>query len=196
MSDLSDLLFVIGNGGYVVLDTETTGLGPTAEACQIAIIDHNGHILLNSLVKPSKPIPPDAIRIHGITNEKVADAPAIASLAPELLRITYHKTVIIYNADYDIAILKQSLLAAGLGPSWARLSHDIVGWICAMKAYSEHYAEWDDYHGNWAWHKLTVAAGREGLPITDAHSALGDCLMTLFLCKRMLERASEESRPN
>jgi len=44
---------------YVILDTETTGLG-CAEIVQIGIIDLDGKILLDSLVKPSIPIPYDA----------------------------------------------------------------------------------------------------------------------------------------
>lgn len=49
------------------IDTETTGLGDDAEIVEICIIDSHGFILLNTLVKPTKPIPDEAIAIHGIT---------------------------------------------------------------------------------------------------------------------------------
>lgn len=47
------------------IDTETTGLGDDAEIVEICIIDSHGFILLNTLVKPTKPIPDEAIAIHG-----------------------------------------------------------------------------------------------------------------------------------
>ncbi|MJX93223.1 3'-5' exonuclease, partial [Salmonella enterica subsp. enterica] len=61
--------------GYLFIDTETTGLGDDAEIVEICIIDSHGFIMLNTLIKPTKPIPDEAIAIHGITNEMVAFAP-------------------------------------------------------------------------------------------------------------------------
>ncbi len=61
---------------YLFIDTETTGLGDDAEIVEICIIDSHGFIMLNTLIKPTKPIPDEAIAIHGITNEMVAFAPA------------------------------------------------------------------------------------------------------------------------
>ena len=58
-----------------ILDTETTGLYDDAEIVEISIIDENGGVLLDTLVKPLKPIPAEATAIHGITNEMVATAP-------------------------------------------------------------------------------------------------------------------------
>ena len=48
-----------------ILDTETTGLYDDAEIVEISIIDENGGVLLDTLVKPLKPIPAEATAIHG-----------------------------------------------------------------------------------------------------------------------------------
>ncbi|HHJ4165905.1 TPA: exonuclease domain-containing protein, partial [Raoultella ornithinolytica] len=53
--------------GFLFIDTETTGLGEDAEIVEICIIDSHGSIMLNTLIKPTKPIPDEAIAIHGIT---------------------------------------------------------------------------------------------------------------------------------
>lgn len=60
----------------VILDTETLGLSNHAEICEISVIDaETGVPLLDTLIKPHHPIPNDVIKIHGITNEMVVDAP-------------------------------------------------------------------------------------------------------------------------
>lgn len=54
--------------GFVILDTETTGLGFDDEIVEISIIDCAGYVLLNTLVKPSKSIPEaagfEAVRVN------------------------------------------------------------------------------------------------------------------------------------
>ena len=79
-----DFYETIAARNFCVLDTETTGL-KDAEICQIAIIDHTGEVLFNTLVKPVKPIPSDAVRVHGITNEQVQNAPSWAEVAPKVV---------------------------------------------------------------------------------------------------------------
>ena len=39
---------------YVILDTETTGLGDSDVIIQISIIDLDGNVLMDSLIKPTK----------------------------------------------------------------------------------------------------------------------------------------------
>ena len=65
----------------VFLDTETTGLNDLAEIVEISILDDDGLVLLDTLVRPRRPIPADAIRIHGIRNEMVAEALLAADMA-------------------------------------------------------------------------------------------------------------------
>ena len=60
----------------IYLDTETTGFGPRAEIVDIAAVSAAGEVLLESLVQPTRRIPADATRVHGITNADVKDAPA------------------------------------------------------------------------------------------------------------------------
>jgi DNA polymerase III subunit epsilon len=69
---------------FVILDTETTGI-KEPEICQIAIIDHNANTLLNTLVRPNKPIESQAQSVHGISNESVKNAPTFREIYPEIL---------------------------------------------------------------------------------------------------------------
>lgn len=66
----------------VLLDTETTGVGEDAEIIEIAILDVDGTQLLNTLVRPTQPIPAEATAIHRITDKMVASAPTWPEVAP------------------------------------------------------------------------------------------------------------------
>mgnify|MGYP007071603296 CR=1 FL=1 len=155
----------------LILDTETSGLDDTAEIVQIAIIDMHGNTLLDALIKPVNGIPRSASRIHGITDETVAEAPSFADVWPSICDVIRDKTVIIYNADYDTRLLAQSARAHGI----TLLRVDYVTYKCAMLPYSAWVGSWNDYHGNYRWQRL---------PAGD-HSALGDCLATLNVLQKM-----------
>ena len=177
---------LIESGDYVILDTETTGLDDKAEICQIAIIDSSGNVLLDTLVKPTCSIPADASAAHGITDDMVKDAPGWADVASRVAEIISVRTVVTYNAGYDYRMLHQSSKAAGLD-HW----QDESIWQCAMLAYAEHYGDWNDYRKSYRWVRLTDAAFMEDVIVENAHNALGDCLMTLAVCKAMVKGDKE-----
>ena len=156
---------------WVILDTETTGLGPQAEVVQIGVINGRGDVLMdNVLVKPKCQIEPDATRIHHITKSMVENAPSFLDVLPQLRDVVRDKLLVIYNAEYDLRLLIQSAKAHGSMPY---LPHG--GYDCAMLRYAEWVGKWNDYHGSFRWQKL---AGGD-------HSALGDCIATLAVIEKM-----------
>jgi DNA polymerase-3 subunit epsilon len=177
---------LVRSGDFVILDTETTGLDHNAEICQIAIVDSSGNVLLDTLVKPRRPIPVEATRIHGINNDDVKDAPAWINVNEKVWDLIHDKTVIVYNADYDFQLLAQSEKACKpLATSdWHTIKRE-----CAMLKFAEIKGDWNDYHGNYRWQKLDTAARYYGLPVNAAHTALGDCLTTLAVCKAIAAKA-------
>lgn len=67
---------------FIIFDTETDGVAPDREACDIGMMEINPVTLeeigrCESLIKISKPIPPAVTEIHGITDEMLKDAPTI-----------------------------------------------------------------------------------------------------------------------
>lgn len=186
MSYLLDFQSALKNKPYFILDTETTGLDSSAEICQIAIINSEGDTLLDTLVKPLKPIPNDAIAIHGITNAMVEDAPTWEELTTQIYNILTGQTVVIYNVSYDLSLMNQSS-DEELNEQW----NDVAsGWYCAMEAYAEYHGEVHHYYGTYVWQSLSVAADMEDIPVANAHNALGDCIMTLGVTKALLKEAS------
>lgn len=156
---------------WCILDTETTGLDENAEVIQVGLIDGAGKVLMdNALCKPFAPIPAEATAVHRITNAMVSDAPSFFKVYSELTRLTEGRVVVIYNKTYDLRLIRQSLREFSTPPPFmpARVE-------CAMLPYSDYVGEWNDYHQNFRWQKL---AGGD-------HSAVGDCLATLEVIKRM-----------
>jgi len=167
----------------VYLDTETTGLETADQIVEICIVDHNGKALVNSLVKPKGKIPLVASRIHGITDEMVADAPAWPDLWPQVEAALAGRHVAIYNADFDLRLLKQSH------------RHYHLRWVfpgeatlCVMKLYAQFYGEWNSYRGSYRWKKLEEAAQQCKVAVKGAHRARADALMARGVLRYMAER--------
>lgn len=154
----------------VFLDTETSGTTAFSEVVDIAFVNMSGETVFESLVRPRRPIPVDAERIHHISNEMVSDAPTFVDILDPVLEICAGKLVIAYNMDFDRRLIEQSALAYG----W-KLSPDYDRFKCAMKLYSAFFGSWNDARGNYRWHRLGVAAEHCGIEISATlHRARAD----------------------
>lgn len=73
-----------------VLDLETTGTDPRLdriiEVSVLKLLPGGGHDHRTRRVNPGVPIPPEATRIHGISDDDVADSPTFRAIAPGLAR--------------------------------------------------------------------------------------------------------------
>lgn len=151
------------------VDTETTGLEDDAEIVSIAVVDAAGNALLDTFVKPSQPIPPEATAIHGITNEMVEHAQTFAQLFPALSATLRDRTLILWNADFDSRMIRQSARTAGIQDG--RINAE-----CAMELYAPFYGDWDKRRDTYRWQTLGNAAMQCGLKVrtTELHSARTD----------------------
>ncbi len=164
----------------IVLDLETTGLDPSRdEILQVAIIDLDGKVLLNSYVQPLVATAwPAAQEVNHIDPSMVAEAPHITELLPEIQGILNGVDLIVgYNVGFDLSFL------AAIELDWNAGHYDV------MAAFAPIYGEWSDYFGDWKWKKLTVCARYydydwSGGP-SGAHNALSDCYATLHCYKAM-----------
>jgi DNA polymerase-3 subunit epsilon len=164
------------------LDTETTGLDDSAEIVEIAILNTSGKPLLDTLIKPTRPIPRAATKIHSITNSDVTNAPTFADITPELRRLIDGRLIVIYNAQYDIRMLAQSARARGVEES------PVTSGVCAMNLYATFYGKWNNYRGSYKWQSLINAARQCGIKApNNLHRAAGDADLTRLIVQHMAE---------
>ncbi|NLX09877.1 MAG: 3'-5' exonuclease [Chloroflexi bacterium] len=165
--------------GFVLFDSETTGLDSDDEFVQLGVIDHTGAVLLDTLVRPTQPISPGAAQVHGYSELHLLRAPRFPAVYPALAGALAGRRVIVYNADFDRRILHQACSRYGLPPVAA------TDWDCAMKQYARYRGVWNSWHNDFRWHRLTAACTWEQIHVQDAHSAVGDCRMALELIRCM-----------
>ena len=108
----------------IVLDTETTGmdqLGAHYEGhgiIEIGAVElvnrrytgNNFHIYIN----PNRPVDPEAINVHGITDEMLADKPEFKAVAQEFLDYIKGAELLIHNAPFDVGFMDYEFRKIGL----------------------------------------------------------------------------------
>jgi len=154
----------------IYLDTETTGLSEDDEIVEIGIVDHDGKILLDELIKPARPIPLDAIRIHHITNEMVADSHSWIVLWPTIREFLFSRFVGIYNAQFDLRMMRQSM--RGLPGQMSMNTFDV------MQLYARYWGEWDSRKGGYRYQSLSAAGAQAKISLPNSHRAVDDALLT------------------
>jgi DNA polymerase-3 subunit epsilon len=103
----------------IFLDTETTGLSPESgdriieigcvEMVNRRLTGRHKHFYLNPQRRNSE----DAVKIHGLTDEFLADKPLFAQVADELLEYLSGAEIVIHNAGFDVGFLDEELRRIG-----------------------------------------------------------------------------------
>lgn len=165
---------------FMLLDTETTGLGPDAEIVELAILKSDGTTFVDRLVQCNNPAKlleknkgVSAFDIHHIHPDHLIGAPKWDDIHADVLLALGSERLIIYNSGYDWPLIENACNSRTLLMPAPRLIE------CAMKKYAAFVGDWNQYRGNYQWQKLPAA------PNTEAHRAMGDCQSTLYLIKRM-----------
>lgn len=170
------------------LSAATTGLGATDQLIEIAVLNAGG-VVFHSLVRPTVPISPEGTAIHGITEEDVKDAPTFAEIERELYRILHGATVVIYDVDCGVRMLRQTGAAHGLSGTGPRATT-----VCAMLLYAEYRGDWDEHRKECVWYKLEAAADQCGLETPEhPQRALANAELTRRLMMHMAMSSEDET---
>jgi len=105
----------------IVFDTETTGFEPNdghriVEIGCVELIDHfpTGRTF-QAYLNPERLVPIESQRIHGLSDEFLADKPRFADVADDLLAFIGDAPLIIHNASFDIGFINAELDRCGRG---------------------------------------------------------------------------------
>ena len=116
------------------------------------LVQRRCDVLLDSLVKPTCPVPGEATAVHGISDRDLLQAPTMTQLERSLKTTLEGSFVAVSNADFDFRVLNQSLYAQGLREIYRRAGgpryHDrdlVVHSMCIMEMYATWYGVWHDY---------------------------------------------------
>ncbi|MBI2523947.1 3'-5' exonuclease [Candidatus Peregrinibacteria bacterium] len=182
-----------------VFDVETTGLDPKRGHRIIeigAMRIEKGRLdettTFSSLVNPERPIPPDAKRIHRITDDALRDAPTIMTVLPAFLAFAKDSLLVAHNAAFDRGFLDVEkeccwgyvdlppcLCTVEKECCWGYV--DLPPCLCTMLLSKSLFPTASR-------HNLDTLCERFHVPLPpDRHRALADVLLTAQVLLRLLE---------
>ncbi|CAN8139093.1 DNA polymerase III subunit epsilon [uncultured Thiomicrorhabdus sp.] len=99
----------------ILMDTETTGFDPqtgdriieigAVELVKRRLTGNNYHQYIN----PERSIPAEAIQVHGITDDRVANEPKFAEVIDAFMQYVEGAELIIHNAPFDVGFINHEL---------------------------------------------------------------------------------------
>ena len=103
----------------VVLDTETTGLSVAKghRIVEIGCIELKNQLPTNKTfhcyLNPQRKVSEDAIKVHGYTDEFLADKKKFFDVVDDFLKFIQNKKLVIHNAEFDISHINNELKLIG-----------------------------------------------------------------------------------
>ncbi len=170
-TSVSDLL---DRDDVLLVDTETTGLGETAEVIEIAAIDTLGNLRLSVLSMPEGRISSGASKVNGLTRRKLESEGA--KPWPEIhekvkSELESASVVLAWNAPFDVRMLNQTIERHELSD----IQVEIADLLPAYRRFRP--------DGR---HRLVDAVKREGAKWSgDGHRAEADCRAMLAVLREI-----------
>jgi len=166
---------------YAILDIETTGGNYDEEGItEIAIYRYDGIQIIDqfcSLINPQKAIQPFVVKLTGINENMLRNAPKFYEVAKRIVEITEDCVLVAHNAAFDYRILQTEFRR--LGFSFERKT------ICTVNLSQVLLPEQPAF-------SLGKLIRNLGIPFSDQHRAHGDAKATLKLFELLLEKDSEK----
>lgn len=162
---------------YAIIDIETTGGAYNQEGItEIAIYRFDGHQVTDqfiSLINPERPIQDFVVKLTGINNKMLRNAPKFYEIAKRIVEITQDCVIVAHNALFDYRLLRTEFRR--LGYDYQRPT------ICTVELSKKLLPKAASY-------SLGKLVRSLGIPISDRHRAHGDAWATLHLFKLLLAK--------
>ena len=99
----------------IVLDTETTGIDPKDghRIVEIGAVELDNRQATgrtyHQYLNPERQMDEEVMRIHGISNERVANEPKFADVVHEFMQFVQGAELLIHNAPFDVGHINAEL---------------------------------------------------------------------------------------
>lgn len=167
-------------GEWVALDCETTGLNPRSDdIIAIGAVRIAGNRILTSqrlelLVRPSRTLPPESIRVHRLRQQDVAHGLEPVDAMHQLLHFIGPRPLVGYYLAFDVAMINRCLkatLGITLPQEKIEISALYYDWrFRQLPPYQQHDQADIDL-------RFATIMQELNLPTREAHNALNDAVM-------------------
>ena len=178
MTSYDWLAAVYDTAAFIAFDTETTGLDPTSgRIVEIGAVkfDRRGIVArYNVLINPEMPMPEEAGKVNGITDEMLKDKPLIAAVFPDFFDFIGTGILVAHNAPFDINYVNTELKRAGKPP--------LVNKVVDTRIFAK------EIFPGLSRYALQDLAVQFGITALEAHRAEDDARVCMELFDKILNR--------
>ena len=179
-------------GEAVSIDCETTGLNTRKDdIVAVAAIRLRGNRILTSerfeaIVKPRARLNPNAIKIHRLREQDVADARPMEEILPELLRFIGSRPLVGFYVEFDVAMLNRHVRRL-LGIELPNAQIEVSGTY-----YERKYG--DAPPGTEVDLRFASILNDLGIPALEQHDASSDALTTAMMYLTLQDLKARDRR--
>jgi DNA polymerase-3 subunit epsilon len=163
---------------YVVVDIETTGGSPkSSKITEIAMYKTNGSEIIDeyvTLIDPEMPIPDFIVRLTGISDKMVENAPKFYEVAKNILEFAQDCIFVAHNVSFDYNVIRHEFKSLGFD---FRMPH-----LCTVRASRFILPGFESY-------SLGKLAKNLDIEINGRHRAGGDALATCLIFNMLFEKS-------
>ncbi|MFZ5797241.1 MAG: 3'-5' exonuclease [Desulfobulbaceae bacterium] len=168
---------------YVVFDTETTGLHPSAgdEILSIAAVRvENGRLLsgerFEQLIRPHRPIPKSSLFFLDITEEMLRGEPQIEEVLPKFRSFVGDAVLVAHNGTFDLNFIQSVAEKAGV-----RFSNPLLDTLLLSMVADEEATDFT----------LANIGEQLGVNVTGDRTIMDDCYVTAQIFLKLLDLLAE-----
>lgn len=166
---------------YVIVDIETTGGSPqSSKITEIAMYKHDGTQFIDefvTLVNPGMRIPEFIVKLTGISDAMVENAPHFYEIAKKIVEFSENCVFVAHNVGFDYGVIRQEFKSLGFD---YRRTH-----LCTVRA-SRYILPG---HDSYSLGKLTRALG---IQLKGRHRAGGDAHATALLFQMLFAKSEKK----
>lgn len=176
--------------GIRYIDCERTGVERDDEMVAMAIVDVEGSVRYNEMIRPPHPEKllrvgksgKSASEVNGITPDTLLKDSVSTAMALDAIEVHLNGSVVVaYNASFDMKALEADCLMLNRPFIVPFAVHD------AMGIASEYFGQWQPKYQNFRNVTLSEAARMLGINAGQSHTAVDDAMTTLFLMMAIAE---------